>query len=541
MMSAANEYDVVVAGTGGSGLCAALTASVLGSRVLIVEKAAVIGGTTALSGGGAWVPGSKYASQLGATDSRDDVLTYIRAVSPEGWHNAEDARWVAFVDHAPLMLEFLEAHSPLVFGPNRDPDPYVEAPGGKAFGRMVSPRPLSKSILGSWKKLLRGPVYVPGLNYEELVETSLNVMPLRWLARFAPRMIARLATGKTTLGNALVVGLLKGCLRAGCDIWTESPLTHLEQRDGRITAVHVQRNNETQRLGVKKGVVLACGGFEWNEELMAKHFPGDFGWRGSPQTNTGDGHRLAVEVGAKLDRMDQALIYGTTPKRYEGVVRGVPASDYTLPHSMIVNARAERFMNEKQMNIGLAFDERDATTGAPVNLPAWRIYDAQFRKKYRHMLPKSGLGATRFEDRTLDGLATQIGLQPVALVEAAKRFSEFSRRGIDEDFGRGTSYWDRNRLGDPRQLPNPTLGSIEVPPFYAYPFKPSLLGTKGGPRTNERGQVTDENDEVIGGLYAAGNLMANPFGSKGVGAGSTIGPVLTWGHICGLNVHAEQD
>jgi len=538
-MNATNEYDVVVAGSGGSGLCAALTASVLGSRVLVVEKASVIGGTTALSGGGTWVPGNHYAAQLGASDSREEALRYIRAVSPEGWHNEDDARWMSFVDHAPRMLEFLETHSPLEFGPTRDPDPYVEAPGGKAFGRMVSPRPISKSILGAWKKRLRGPAYVRGLNYEEVVDTTLNVMPLRWLVRYAPRLAARTLLGKTTMGNALVVGLLKGCLQAGCEIWTESAVTRLVQTDGRIGSVDVCRSNETTRISVKKGVVLACGGFEWNDEMMAKHFPGDFGWRGSPQTNTGDGHRIAVEMGAKLDRMDQALIYGTTPSRYEGTIRGVPASDYTLPHSMIVNASAERFMNEKHMNIGLAFDERNIDTGLPVNLPAWRIYDSQYRKKYPHMLPKSGLGATRYEDRTLEGLARQIGLQPAALVEAAKRFSAFAHRGVDDDFGRGTSYWDRERLGDPRQLPNPTLGSIEAAPFYAYPFKPSFLGTKGGPRTNERGQVVDEHEHAIAGLYAAGNLIANPFGSKGVGAGSTIGPVLTWGHICGLNVHAE--
>ena len=538
-MAATQDYDVVVVGSGGSGLCAALTASVLGSRVLVVEKAPLIGGTTALSGGGTWVPGNHYAVELGASDSPEEAMAYIRAVSPEGWHNADESRWASFVEHAPKMLKFLERHSPLVFRPNGDPDPYVEAPGGKAYGRMVSPEPLAKSLLGSWRDKLRGPAYVRGLNYGEVVDTTLVVTPVRSLLRLAPRIAARYLTGKTTMGNALVVGLFNGCLQAGCDVWTDCSAEGLELEGGRVIGIRLNQQGSVRQIRVNKGVVLACGGFEWNEEMMARYFPGEFGWRGSPKTNTGDGHRMAVAAGAKLDRMDQALIYGTTPVTYEGGVRGVPTSDYTLPHSMIVNASARRFMNEKAMNIGLAFNERNADDGTPVNLPAWRIYDAQYRAKYRHMMPSSGLGAELHRDNSLAGLAVKIGVDAGALIETAQRFSVFAHNGVDEDFGRGSSHWDRKRLGDPRQTPNPSLGSIEVAPFYAYPFKPSFLGTKGGPRTNARGQVVDEQEQAINGLYAAGNLIANPFGTKGVGAGSTIGPVLTWGHICGLNVHAE--
>lgn len=175
----------------------------------------------------------------------------------------------------------------------------------------------------------------------------------------------------------------------------------------------------------------------------------------------------------------------------------------------------------------------------PLNLPAWRIYDAQFAAKYPHALPKTRHGGTLYRDETLAGLARQIEVAPDALTETARRFSEFARDGHDPDFGRGSTVWDTNRVVDPRQGPNPTLGSIEVAPFYAYPFKPSVLGTKGGPRTNARGQVLDQDGEVIAGLYAAGNVMANPFGTKGVGGGTTLGPCLTWGYICGLHAHQE--
>jgi 3-oxosteroid 1-dehydrogenase len=248
---------------------------------------------------------------------------------------------------------------------------------------------------------------------------------------------------------------------------------------------------------------------------------------------------MAAAVGAELDRMDQALVMGTTPVMYEGRLQGLPAADYFLPHSMIVNRRGRRFVNEKQMNVGLAFNERDPATGEPVNLPAWRIYDGQFAAKYPHALPKRNFEGVHFRADSLADLAAQIGVDPAGLEATARRFSAFAGAGVDEDFGRGASLWDRARGGDPGHKPNPTLGSIERPPFYALPFKASYLGTKGGARTNEKGQVLHRSGEPIPGLYAAGNVMANAFGSKGVGAGTTLGPCLAWGYICGRSAMAE--
>ena len=268
---------------------------------------------------------------------------------------------------------------------------------------------------------------------------------------------------------------------------------------------------------------------------MAEHFPGPVEWTASPSSNTGDGQLMAQEVGVQLDHMDQALIMGTTPGMYEGQLQGQPAADYFLPHSMIVNRHGRRFVNEKQMNVGLAFAEKNPETGTPAHLPAGRIYDAQFSKKYPHALPKKSVPGNYFKADTLKELAAQIDVDANGLEQTAQRFSEFARKGVDDDYGRGGSVWDRNRGGDPGHRPNPTLGTIEQAPFYAMPFKASFLGTKGGARTNERAEVLDQNDVPIPGLYAAGNVMANSFGSKGVGAGTTLGPCLTWGYIAGLN------
>lgn len=530
-----HQVDVVVVGTGAAGLSAALAARVSGARVLVVEKSAMAGGTTAMSGGCIWIPGHHYMADLGVSDSREAAMEYIRAVSPDGWHNLEEPLWAAFVDRAPEMLKFVEAHSPARFKPNRDPDPYAEAPGGIEFGRNVSPRPIRLGILGPWRDRVRPRTLSIELSYDEIVDTHFYANPKKGMMRFFPRLLWRHLRGMRTRGNALTIGLLKGCLDKGVEIWLESAAKRLTKQDGRVIGLELERDGMTVTVEAAKGVILASGGFEWNAEMMAEHFPGPVEWTASPSTNTGDGHRMAADVGAHLDRMDQALIMGTTPVTYEGRLQGQPAADYFLPHSMIVNRHGKRFVNEKQMNVGLAFAERAPDTGEPAHLPAWRIYDSQFAEKYPHALPKASVPGNRFKADTLADLARQIDVDPDGLVDTAQRFSEFARAGQDEDFGRGSTAWDRNRGGDPTHEPSPTLGTIERAPYYAMPFKASFLGTKGGARTNERAEVLRPDGTSIPGLYAAGNVMANAFGSKGVGAGTTLGPCLTWGYIAGLS------
>ncbi len=539
-MGEQESFDVVVVGSGAAGLSAALAARTRGARVVVLEKAPVIGGTTAMSGGCIWAPGHHRMAEIGVSDTREAALNYIRAVSPEGWRNAEEPLWAAFVDTVPETLKFLEAHSPLRFTPNRDPDPYAEAPGGMAFGRNVSAGPLREAMLGPWAGKIRKPTFDLPLNYEEMVDTFFFAEPRKWLRRYMFRVIWRKLRGMRTKGNALSVGLLKGCLDASVEVRAEAAAKRLIVEDGRVTGLEVERDGRAVTVAAGQGVILASGGFDWNPEMMAEHFPGPVEWTASPSTNTGDGQRMAAEIGARLDRMDQALIMGTTPVTYEGCLQGQPAADYFLPHSMIVNRHGRRFVNEKQMNIGLAFAEMDPETGTPAHLPAWRIYDSQFAAKYSHAMPNKAVAGNHFRAETLEDLARQIDIDGPGLAETARRFSGFARAGIDDDFGRGATIWDRNRGGDPRHKPNPTLGSIEKAPFYAMPFKASFLATKGGVRTNERAQALDEDGEVIPGLYAAGNAMANSFGSKGVGAGTTLGPCLTWGYIAGLNAAGHK-
>ncbi len=532
-------FDAVVVGSGAAGLSAALAAAKAGAKVLVIEKSDRIGGTTAMSGGCIWVPNHHHQAGLGVSDSPEKAMQYIRAVSPEGWHNTEEPLWAAFVARAPEMLRFVEANTPITFRANRDPDPYAEAPGGLPFGRNVSAAPLRPAILGAWAERLRAPAVSVELTYEEVFDDHFLANPKKHALRYAPRLLWRKLRGLKTRGRALVTGLLRGGLDAGVEVWAPAGAKELILEAGRVVGVMVEKQGEVIEVRAGAGVVLASGGFEWNPEMMAEHFPGPVEWTASPDTNTGDGQRMAAAAGAQLDRMDQALIMGTSPVTYDGRLHGLPAGDYFLPHSMIVNARGHRFVNEKQMNIGLAFAERDPATGHPVNLPAWRIMDAQYAAKYPHLMPKASVPGNRFEAATLEDLGRAIGVDAAGLVATAERFSGFARAGRDDDFGRGGNLWDTARGGDPDHTPNPTLGTIEKPPFYAMPFKASFLGTKGGPRTDERARVLRHDGTVIEGLYAAGNVMANSFGSKGVGAGTTLGPCLTWGYIAGRDVAAS--
>jgi 3-oxosteroid 1-dehydrogenase len=537
-------FDVVVAGSGAAGLCAALTAAAGGARVLVLEKAAVLGGTTAMSGAGTWIPANHHMLAARLDDSPQEALTYLRTVAPPGWAATEDRLWRAFVEHAPGTLAFIESHTPLEFELVHHPDPYAEAPGGKAHGRMLSPRPISRNILGPWRGRIRRFTTRHLFTYSEIVVGPVMSRPAQTLLRMAPALAYRWLTRRVGMGNALVTGLVKGCLDHGVEIMMETSVTRLLTGGGadgraRVIGVEAVRRGRPLVFRATRGVVLATGGFEWDPEFRGRYFPGDVGLIGSPRTNTGDGQRLAMAVGARLERMDQALIYPVLPIRYEGHRHAVPVTDVYAPHCILVDRTGRRFVNEGRPNLGVVVDERDPATGLPVHLPAWRVFDAQFARKNPVVmwLARRDRGWLR-RARSVAELAEIIALDPAVLADTVARFNTFARRGRDEDFHRGETAWEKFNTPDPgpERGGNGALGAIRVPPFYAAPYDRAILVTKGGPRTNEQGQVLREDGSVIAGLYCAGVAMANPIGSKAAGAGSTIGPCLTWGRICGLSM-----
>ncbi len=539
------ETDIVVVGSGAAALSCALTAAVGGARVTVLEKAEMLGGTTAMSGAGTWIPANHHMLAAGMADSPEEALTYLRATAPAGWQAEEDALWQAFAAHAPATLAFIEAHTPLEFELVHHPDQYSEAPGGKFRGRMVSPRLISRNLLGTWRNRIRSSTLPQIFTYREMVIGTVLSRPVRTLGRMAPSLLHRLLTRRVGMGNALVVGLVKGCLDHGCEILAgtaaENLLTDGGER-GRILGVAARQGERNIAIRARKGVVLATGGFEWDDARRQKHFPGETGLIGSPRTNTGDGHRMAESVGARLARMDQANIFSVTNTIYEGRRHAKPLNEAYKPHGILVNRLGKRFVNESDPNVGVVLDARDKVTGAPIYLPCWRIFDAQYASKNKVAMWLGRRDPDWFRKAgSIEELATLIDLDPATLADTVARFNGFVRDGKDADFHRGETAWEMFHTENPtRPNRNGALGTIEKPPFYAAPYHRAILTTKGGPRTNERGQVLRSDGSVIGGLYCAGVAMANPIGSKAVGAGTTIGPCLTWGYICGVNLLREN-
>lgn len=522
--------DVIVVGSGAAGLSAALAAAVDGAKVVVLEKASVLGGTTAMSSAGTWVPANHHMKAAGIEDSAEETLTYIRATAPPGWQKDEDPLWRALAENAAPMLRFLEDRTPLRFELVNHPDFYVEATGGKLFGRMVSPTVISRFLLGRLWNKVRPSVKPQYFTYKEMVG---GILKDPWKAglKMGHRLVWRFLAQKVGLGNGLIVGLLRGCLDHRCRIFTDADVKNLIVDGEAVTGVDAVIAGKPTTLRAIKGVVLATGGFDWSDDYMPKYFPG-IEILGAPRSNTGDGQRMAEAVGAELAHMDQALISSATFTEYEGKRHAQPVFETYTGHVILVNRHGERFANEGSAALGLAMDER-GPDGKPKHLPVWRVFDSQYRNKLSEMHTRKDPGFLRSAP-TLEALAEKIGLDPNTLVATVERFNKWSREGVDRDFHRGETAWERYYTGDPKN--GAALRRIEKPPFFASPYLYVSLGTKGGPRTNERCEVLRPDRSVIAGLYCAGIAMAHPIGTKAVGAGTTIGPCLTFGYIAGKAV-----
>lgn len=533
------EFDVIVIGSGAAGLTAALVASAAGARVLIVEKSDLIGGTSAMSGAGTWIPCNRLAREAGLSDSRDEALTYLKAASPENWAKKEEPLWRSFVDHAAEMIDFVEANTPIRYQLLAEPDPQAERPGGKVGGRMISPLPLSRRLLGRLGRKLRRSTLPHLFTYHELVTEDLYHAPLTSIVRCAPRLVSRLLKGERGQGSALIIGLLRGCFDLGCLLSPESRVTELIlDQQGAVRGIKVRIGERSYAVHARRGVVLATGGFEWDSELLNRHFPGGVERIGSPRSNEGDGQKLAMKAGAKLERMDQANIYPLLPIHYEGRLHGMPVTFQADPHAIVVNAKAERFVSEYDYNIGEALDRRDSNTGQPINLPAWVIGDFRVWRgsPVLRWYAANDPGWVK-KAESLAALAKIVGLEPAGLEAAVARWNDFCDKGRDEDFHRGETVWERYKSKhSSNESTNSTLGKVEQAPFLAMSINRSIVGTKGGARTNVKGEVLRDDGSVISGLYAAGNAMANPIGTRAVGAGTTIGPCMTWGYICAKSI-----
>lgn len=528
--------DVLIIGSGGAALSAALRAAAAGLSVLIVEKSPLLGGTTAMSGGATWVPANHYARQAGIADSPEEALCYLRASAPPGWAATEEPLWRAFAYAAGEMLAFVEQYSPLRFALTDEGDPLAAFPGAKTCGRMLAPLPLAASWLGQRGLKLRPSPLPQFYTYHETITEDIWHHPIAVAWRLSPSLFWRFARRLRTKGGALIIGLLAGCLARGCRIVTEAQVDSLRVADShRVIGARYRHRQQWVEVNARCGVVIASGGFEGDSDRLGRHFPGPVDYICSPPTNTGDGQRMAEAIGAQMAHMDQANMGGAVPWRYQGQPYGLSVYFHYEPNVILVNRLGKRFTNEFIFNLGEVLDSRDKQ-GMPQHLPAWLVADSRLLQRS----PILRLIVLRYRDwmikaDTLEALAAELSLPADSLYDTVARFNGFCAQGIDEDFHRERA--TAHGKGDSRF--HGGLLAINQPPYLAVPFNRSFLATKGGPRTDEYGRVRHRDGEIIHGLFCAGVAMANPIGSRAVGAGTTLGPNLTWGYICGRTL-AEQ-
>ncbi|HXW35718.1 MAG TPA: FAD-dependent oxidoreductase [Acidimicrobiales bacterium] len=530
------DADVLVIGSGAAALAAALAAHDAGSTVAIVERSDSVGGTTAVSGGGVWMPCNHVS---GEGDSREEALAYISRLSGG---RAQADLMTRYVDEGPDILAGLEKRTRLRFRPIDWPDYHPEMEGARRSGRMVEPELFDMTLLGDWAtRLRRAPVLGLPLSLQEsTVEWRPSFTPDRY---DADEIKKRVQARQVACGQALAAGLLEACLARGIEPVLGARGVELIMRDGKIRGIVLERDG--RRIDSHaRAVILASGGYEWNAELCSRFLPGPLTHPTSPPVNEGDGLLMALEVGADLTNMNGAWWYPAAAipnEEYEGrqLARFI-AVERTAPHSIMVDRFGHRFVNEaaNYNDMQKGFFGLDANDAKPRHLPCWAVFDQQYRSRYPvvNVRPGSPSPDWLLFAETIEGLAERAGIDATGLSETVQRWNGLVASGRDRDFGRGDSFYDRFH-GDPA-APNPTLGSIEEPPFYACPVYPGAVGTSGGPRIDDRGRVQHVRDRPIPGLYGAGNAAASPAGPAYFGGGTTIGMALFWGHIAGADASA---
>lgn len=555
------ECDVLVAGSGCSGMSAAITARHRGLDVLIVEKEPRFGGTTARSGGWLWIPGTSLAKAYGIEETPEQARTYLRH---EAGNNYDAARVDAFLSAGPEAVDFFTTKTALRFDmPLVFPDYHAEAPGGTQGGRSMVTRPFDGRELGDLIKSLGMPL--PELTVfgmmlgsgKEIIHFMRVTKSLTSAAYVTKRLsrhlmdVLRYGRGMTlTNGNALAGRLAKSALDLKIPMWLSSPVRELTVENGTVTGAIVSREGRDVRVRARQGVVLACGGFPHDVARRKKMFPhaptGNEHYSPGPTGNTGDGLRLAEAAGGHVeDRLPNAAAWVpvSLTTRKDGSKGVMPHFiDRAKPGVIAVMRDGKRFANEG--NSYHDFVQAMIKAARPgEEIAAFLVCDHKTLRKY-------GLGCVPpfpmplghhlntgylMRGDTLEALAAKAGIDAKAFVETVRQFNATAPLGYDAAFGKGSKAYNRYQ-GDALHGPNPCVAPIENGPFYAIKMVIGDLGTYAGIVTDENARALDAEGQVIPGLYAAGNDMASIMGGNYPGAGITLGPALTFGYIAGRHL-----
>jgi 3-oxosteroid 1-dehydrogenase len=554
--------DVLVVGSGAGGMTAALRAHDLGLKVLLVEKSELYGGTSAVSGGGIWIPDNHRIVELGGSDSAEEAIAYLRAAT-QG--EIADGRIEAYVAHGREMVEYLERHSRVRFEAQAAySDYYPELPGGKPGYRSMDPLPFDAAELGEEFLRMRPPS--PGtlmMGRMAMTMKEARVLLCRgpgWLGLTCKVMWRywRDLTGRRlsrrdrflTLGNALIGALRRSLLDRQTRLWLNCALEALIEADGRVQGARLQYAGQSLRVQTRHGVVIAAGGFERNQQMREQYHPqpSQAAWSATPPHNSGDGIRAGQALGAQTALMEHSWWAPTTHVRGEEKQRALFV-ERTLPGCILVDSAGKRFVNEAAPYTDIVYAMYEHSAGGAVSVPCWMVFDAEFRRKYPcgALLPgyaqpdwqvPAHLRDYFHKADSLAALAATIGVDAAGLEATVERFNGMAERGVDQDFHKGESLFDRY-YGDPSVQPNPCLAPLNRGPYYAVRLDAGDIGTKGGLLTDVHARVLHEGGEPIPGLYAIGNSAASMMGRTYPGAGSTIGPAMTFGFIAANHIGAQ--
>jgi 3-oxosteroid 1-dehydrogenase len=541
------SVDLLIAGSGGGGMVAALAALDSGLQPLIVEKQALVGGSTGLSGGIVWLPNNPLMRADGIADSHQDGLAYLADVVGDIGAASSPARREMFLTAGYEMMNFLLRKGIRLERCAGWSDYYPNHKGGNEVGRAVEGVPFDAAGLRQWRDKVQPPL---ARNYGFVVKTN-ELRSVQYFNR-APRAFAVasrvfLRTTATrvrrrtilTNGASLIAQMLKAMMDL-CDgeppVWTNAAMDDLVVEDGRVVGARVVRDGLPLTIAARKGVLLAAGGFGHNADMRRRYSgdqPNEAKWSIANAGDTGEVLQTAMRLGAKTDLLDEAWWLPSVFIADCGAVAGSLGVGRQRPGAIYVDSTGRRFCNESNsyVEVGKAMYANKA-------VPCWMVFDDGYVRRYvaganplKRRLPAQLIEHGHVKrGNTIAELAREIDVPLDGLTPTIERFNRFAVKGLDPDFGRGQSAYN-DCLGDPGYRPNRAIGPLDRAPYYATRVYPADVGTCGGVITDEHAQVLDEQDRVINGLYATGNTTATVMGRTYPGAGASIAASMVFGYV----------
>jgi succinate dehydrogenase/fumarate reductase flavoprotein subunit len=558
--------DVLVVGSGAAGLAGAVTAAYHGLKVVVAEKAAVLGGATAWSGGWIWAPLNPLSQADGIVEDIDEPRRYLQHALGDQY---DPPRIDALLNNSRHMVAFFEKHTSLQFvSGSWIADIQGHLPGAGTGGRSVGPKPINtRRLRRELRQKLRPQLYetsllgmgiMAGPDLQAFLHATTSVRSFAHASWRVGLHTADLITNRRGMqlvnGPALVARLVKSADDVGVMLWVRSPVIRLLTSHGTVRGAVVSTPDGEVTVYARRGVLLAAGGFPHDVERRRQLFPrntGDEHWTLAPPEATGDGIRLGESVGADVDTALASPAawcpVSLVPYRSGRVGTYPHIVDRGKPGLIAVLADGRRFVNEAD-GYHQYVEAMIKSVPEGNEIASWLICDHAFQRRYPFgmskpfpvpVLPYVRSGYLT-EGETLLELAHSCGIDPAGLQRTVDRFNVHARIGVDPDFSRGTTAFNRGS-GDPEHEPNPSLGPLEKPPFYAIKVLPGSFGTFAGLKTDPQSRVLNSERQPIPGLYAAGSDQANVMGGHYPSGGINIGPAMTFGYIAGRHLAGVTD